>query len=61
MSTAKLTLIIASLAFALALAVTASAVSTTETQITSTWCAGQQPGLYGPHVTAQATDAPRHK
>lgn len=49
MSTSKLTLIIASLALALAWAVTSSAASTAELQTGSAWCGGQQSGTHGPH------------
>lgn len=47
MSTHKLTLILASLAFVLALAVTALAASAAETQTDLAWCSGQQTGAQG--------------
>lgn len=51
MSTSKLTLIIASLALALAWAVTASAANAAEVQTTgSAWCGGHQSGTHGPHA-----------
>ena len=49
MSTSKLTLIIASLALALAWAVTSSAANAAEIQIGSAWCGGHQSGTHGPH------------
>ena len=49
MSTSKLTLIIASLALALAWAVTASAANAAEVQTCSAWCAGQQSRPHSPH------------
>ena len=49
MSTSKLTLIIASLALALAWAVTASAANTAEVQTGFAWCAGQQSRPHSPH------------
>jgi hypothetical protein len=49
MTTAKLTLIFASLALALAWAVTASAANAAEMQPQSAWCGGQQSGSHSPH------------
>ena len=49
MSTPKLTLIFASLAFALALAVTSQAASAAETNTGSAWCGGGQSRPHGPH------------
>lgn len=48
MNTLKLTLVFASLAFVLALAVNASAANAAGTQISSSWCGGQS-GSHGPH------------
>ena len=47
MSTFKLTLILAALAFALALAVTASEASEAATQPESPWCGSGQNGAHG--------------
>ena len=49
MNTPKLALIFACLAFALALAVTASAAPAADRHITPAWCGGQQSGPHGPH------------
>ena len=49
MNTPKLALIFACLAFALALAVTASDAPAADTHITPAWCGGQQSGPHGPH------------
>ena len=49
MKSLKLTLIFASLALVLAFAVNASAASSVDTQISSSWCGGGQSGSHGPH------------
>lgn len=49
MSTPKLALIFASLALALAWAVTTPAANAAEIQPQSSWCGGQQSGTHGPH------------
>ena len=49
MKSLKLTLVFASLALVLAFAVNASAASSVDTQISSSWCGGGQSGSHGPH------------